>query len=95
MESGAEFLAPQETSTIRVTKERSAAKKHSTSWWTEEKWPRLKKSLVNSRYPSVRVQYDESCLVLVLDPVTKKTVFNVLQRIDRKQITYENAFPMK
>ena len=32
---------------------------------------------------------------LVLDPVPKKTIFNVLHSIDRKPITYENAFPAK
>ena len=29
-----------------------------------------------------------------MDPVPKQTVFKVLQRIGRKTITYENAFPM-
>ena len=28
-------------------------------------------------------------------PVTKQTVFNVLHRIFRKKITYENVYPMK
>ena len=30
-----------------------------------------------------------------MDPVPKQTVFNFLQMIDRKPITYENAFPLK
>ena len=34
MESGAELLAPQDTSTVRVTKEIPEAKKQRTSWWT-------------------------------------------------------------
>ena len=28
-----------------------------------------------------------------MDPVPKQTILNVLQRIGRKRITYENAFP--
>ena len=50
---------------------------------------------MNSRYPPLREQCAEACLELGLDPVPKQTVFNVLQRIGRKPITYENAFPMK
>ena len=50
---------------------------------------------MNSRYPDVRGQCDEYCLGLVLDPVPKQTVFNVLHRIGRKPITYENSFPIK
>ena len=34
-------------------------------------------------------------LDLGLDPVPKQTVFNVLQRISRKPITYDNVFPDK
>ena len=30
-----------------------------------------------------------------MDPVPKQTIFNVLQRIGRKLITYDNVFPMK
>ena len=30
-----------------------------------------------------------------MDPVPKQTVFNFLQRIGRKTITYENSFPLK
>ena len=33
--------------------------------------------------------------MLGLDPVPKKTVFNVLKKIDSKTITYENSLPMK
>ena len=40
-------------------------------------------------------QCDEACLELGLVKVTKQTVFNVLQKIGRKPITYENALPMK
>ena len=50
---------------------------------------------MNSRYPYLRGQCDEDCLELGLDPVPKQTVLNVLQRIGRKPITYENSFPMK
>ena len=50
---------------------------------------------MNSRYPSLRGQCDEACLELGFDPVPKQTVFNVLRRIGRKPITYENALPMK
>ena len=46
-------------------------------------------------YPSLRGQRDEACLDLGRDPVTKQTVLNVLQRIGRKPITYEDAFPEK
>ena len=49
---------------------------------------------MNSQYPSLRGQSDEACLELGLDPVHKQTLFNVLQRIGRDPITYENAFPM-
>ena len=30
-----------------------------------------------------------------MDPVPKQKVFNVLQRIGRKPVIYDNAFPMK
>ena len=95
MESGAELSAPQDTATVRVAEERQAAKKQSNHWWTDANWPRLKEDLVNNRYPSLRGQCDEACLELGLDPVPKQTVFNVLQRIGRKPITYENVFPDK
>ena len=94
MESEAEFSSPQETSTVRVSKERLEANKHRTSWWTDDNWPRLKKYLVNSQYPYVIGQCAESYLELGLDPVPKQTVFNVLQNIGRNPITYDNAFPM-
>ena len=32
---------------------------------------------------------------LGLDPVPKQTVFNILRRIGRKPITYDNVFPEK
>ena len=50
---------------------------------------------MNSRYPYLRGQCDESCLELGLDPVLKQKVFNVLRRIGRKPITYDNVFPEK
>ena len=50
---------------------------------------------MNSRYPYLIEKCDEACLELGLDTVTKQTVFNVLQRILRNPITYENALTMK
>ena len=50
---------------------------------------------MNSRNPDMIGQSDEACLELSLDQVPKQTVFNVLQRIGRKPITYENSLPMK
>ena len=61
----------------------------------EANWPRLKEALGSIQYPSLRRQCDEACLELRFDPVPKQTVFNVLQRIGRKPITYENVFPEK
>ena len=60
----------------------------------ENNWPRLKEALVNSRYPSLREQCDEACLELGFDSVPKQTIFNVLHRIGRKPVTYDNAFPI-
>ena len=76
MESGAEFLAPQDKSTVRVAKEIPAAKKQKNNWWTEDNCPRMKKYLANSWYPAVRGQCDEACLELRLDPVPTQTVLN-------------------
>ena len=95
LESGYELLAPQERSTVRVTEERNAAKKQRNYWWTEDNCTRLKKKLANSRYPYLRGQCDEACLELGLDPVPKKKLLNVLQRVGRNPITYQNAFPTK
>ena len=50
---------------------------------------------MNSRYPYLIGQCDETCLDLGLDPVPKQTLFNVLRRIGRKPITYENIYPEK
>ena len=36
MEPGAELLAPQDTSTVRVEEEIPTAKKQRNYWWTEE-----------------------------------------------------------
>ena len=95
VESGAEFPALQDTATVRVAKQIPSEKKQRNNRRTEENSPSLKKALVNSRYPAVRVQCDEACLQLRFDPVPKQTVFNFLQRIGRKLITYENTFPRK
>ena len=95
MESGSELSAPQDTSTVRVAEERRIAKKQSNHLWTEDNLPRIKESLLNSRCPSLRGQCDEACLKLGFDPFPKQTEFNVLRRIDRKPITYENVFPVK
>ena len=40
-------------------------------------------------------QCDVACLELGLDQIPKQTVFNVLRRIVRKPIKYENIFPDK
>ena len=50
---------------------------------------------MNTWYPYFLGQCDEYCLGLGLDPGPKQTIFNVLQRIGRKPITYENSFPIK
>ena len=50
---------------------------------------------MNSWYPAVRVKCDEACLKLGLYPVPEQTVFNVVQRIDRKQDICENDLPTK
>ena len=71
MESGAGFLAPQGTATVRVVKERTAENKQSNPWWNEDNCPRLNEYLMNSRYPAVRGKCGESCLELGLDPVPK------------------------
>ena len=84
MESGAELLDPQDTAIVRVSEERQAEKKHRNYWSTEDNWSRLKESLVNTQYPTLRGQYDEACLELGLDPVPKQKIFNVLQSIGRE-----------
>ena len=50
---------------------------------------------MKSRYPYLRGQCDVGCLELGFDRVPKQTLFNVLRRIGRKPITYENVFPDK
>ena len=62
MESGAEFPVPQDIATVGVAEERPAEKKQRNYWWTEETWPILKKALVNSLYPSLRVKCNEASL---------------------------------
>ena len=49
---------------------------------------------MNRRYPDAIGQCHEACLDLVLHPVPKQTLFNVLQIICRKSITYKNDLPM-
>ena len=71
IESGAEFLAPQDTSTVRVAEERLAENKQRNYFLTEANWPRLMEALVNSLYPSLRGQCYEACLEIGLDPVPK------------------------
>ena len=93
MESCDEFSAPQDTATVRVAEERRTGKKKRNLWWSEANWPRIKEALVKSWYPSLRGQCDVACLELGLDRFHKQTVFNVLQRIGRKLISYENVFP--
>ena len=83
MESGDEFSALQETATVMVAKEITAANKQKTSWWTEDIWSRMKKALVNSWYPYMRGHCDGACLELGFDTVAEQTVLNVLQRIGR------------
>ena len=91
MESGDELSAPQDTATVMVAEERHTGKKKRNHWCSEANWPRLKEALVNIRYPSLRGQWDVACLELGLDPFPKQTVFNVLRRIGRKPITYDNV----
>ena len=50
---------------------------------------------MNILYPYLIGQRDEDCFYLGLDLVPKQTIFNILQRIDRKPNTYNNAFTMK
>ena len=88
-------MAPQDTAIVRVPEERQAAKKQSNNVNKEANWPRLKEALANSQYPYLRGQCDEACLELCFDPVPKQKVFNVLWRIGRKPITYENVSPVK
>ena len=95
MESWDECLAPHDTSTVRVSEERWAEKKKRIQWWSQAKWPSLKEALVKSWDPSLRGLCDVACLELGLDRFPKKTVYNVLRRIGRKPITYENVFPDK
>ena len=95
MESWDEFSAPHDTSTFRVSEERRSGKKKRIQWWSQANWPRLKEALVNSRDTSLRGQCDVACLELGIDRVPRQIVFNVLQRIGRKPITYKNVFPDK
>ena len=50
---------------------------------------------MKSQDPYLRGQCDVDCLELGLDRVPKQTVYNFLQRIGRKPITYDNVFPDK
>ena len=51
--------------------------------------------MLNSWYAYLRDQCDEGFGGVGLNPVHKQTIFNVLQRIGSKPVTYKNAFPMK
>ena len=95
IESWDEFSAPQDTTTVMVAEEIQAGKKKRNHWWSEANWPRLKEALLNSRYPCLIGQCYVACWELGLDIVPKQTGFNVLRRIGRKPITYENVFPEK
>ena len=95
MESWDECSAPHDTSTVRVSEERRVEKKKRIQWWSQANWPRLKEALVKSRDPYFRGQWDVACLDLGIDRVPRQTIFNVLRRIGRKPITYENVFPDK
>ena len=78
-----------------VPEERRVRNKKKDHWWSEANWPRLKEALVKSIYPSLIGLCDVACLDLGIDRVPKQIVFNVLCRIGRKPITYENVFPDK
>ena len=80
MESGAGFLDLQDAATVRVTKEILETKKQGTSWLMEYNWPILKKAVVNSWYPSVRVHCDKAYLGLGLDSVSKQK-YSMLYRV--------------
>ena len=62
MESGYELLALHDIATVRVAEERPVAKKQRNYCCMKENWTRLKKYLVNNRYPYFRGQCDEACL---------------------------------
>ena len=93
MESWDECSAPHDTSTVRVSEERRSENKKRIQWWPEANWPSLKDALVKSRDPNYRGRWDVACLDLGIDRVPRQTIFNVLRRIGRKPITYENFFP--
>ena len=95
MESWDKFSAPHDTSTVRVSEERQPGKKKRNQWWSQDNWSRLKEALVKSRDPSLIGKCGVACLELGLDRVPNQTVFNVLHRIGRKPITYDNFFPDK
>ena len=95
MESGAELLAPQDIATVIVSEERPPTNKQNNYRRKEDNWPRLKKHLAKSWYPSLRGKCYEACLELGLDKFPKQTVLNILQRIVSNPITYDNDFPMK
>ena len=95
MEPWDECSAPHDTSTVRVSEERRTEKKKSIQWWSEANWPRIKEALVKSWDPYIRGQWYVACLDLSIDRVPRQTIFNVLRRIVRKPIKYENIFPDK
>ena len=79
MKSGDRLSDMQDVATVRVAEERLAAKKQRNYWRTEKRCTKLKKALVNGRYPYLRRHCAEDFLELVLDPVPKQKLFNVLQ----------------
>ena len=95
MESLDECSAPHDTSTVRVSEDRQAEKKKRIQWFLQANWLRLKEALVKSRDPYFRGEWDVACLELGIDKVLRQTIYNVLRRIGRKPITYENVFPDK
>ena len=93
MESWDESSAPYDTSTVRVSEERREERKKRIQWWLQANWPRLKEALVKSRDTSFRGQWNVACLDSGIDRVPRQIIINVVRRIGRKPITYENFFP--
>ena len=50
---------------------------------------------MKSRDPNYRGRWGVACLDLGIDRVPRQTIVNVLRRIGKKPITYENVFPVK
>ena len=95
MESGYDKSAEDVTTTVTKENEEPAEKRKRTSWWKEDKWPRLKKYLERLRNPMVDGVCDEGCLELGKDPIHRLTVVNCLKIIGSNPITYDNSFPLR